>query len=179
MVGIGGAYGLPEPPLPLDSAGLRDSVSLAVAGQAEPVIIFPAKPFRQKGKKYMSKRSGQAGQVFLRNNRWVGRFYVDVPGQDSRVRKATVLGLKGELTKPQARRKLKDLLAGEGVNTPEHLERSQRPPTTFNDVVDLWESKRLPQLKESSRYSFPKLIAKHLRPFFGPVPFETTSKRVP
>jgi len=25
-----------------------------------------AKPFRQKGRKYMSKRSGQAGQVFLR-----------------------------------------------------------------------------------------------------------------
>lgn len=34
-------------------------------------------------------------------------------------------------------------------------------------MADLWESKRLPQLKESSRYSAPKLIAKHVRPFFG------------
>ncbi len=115
----------------------------------------------------MSKRSGQTGQVFLRNNRWIGRFYVDVPGQTNRVRKAIVLGMKSELTKPQAKLKLKNMLSDEGVNTPEHLDRSLRPPQKFNDVADLWESKRLPQLKESSRYSAPKLVAKHLRPFFG------------
>jgi len=126
-----------------------------------------AKPFRQKGWKYMSKRSGQAGQVFLRNGRWVGRFYVDVQGQTQRVRKAVVLGMKNEVTKPQAKLKLKNMLSEEGVNTPEHLERSLRPPTAFDTVADLWESKRLPQLKESSKYSVPKLLAKHLRPFFG------------
>jgi integrase len=115
----------------------------------------------------MSKRSGQSGQVFLRHDRWVGRFYVDVPGQTRRVRKAVVLGLKSELTKPQARLKLRTMLSDEGVNTPEHLERSLRPAITFNDVADQWESKRLSQLKESSRYSNPKLLTKHLRPFFG------------
>src|ERR1700693_3460590 len=138
-----------------------------------PDVILPkAKPFRQKGRKYMSKRSGQAGQVFLRNDRWIGRYYVDVPEQTNRVRKAVVLGMKKELTKPEARIKLKELLSKEGVNTPEHLERSLRPPKTFGEVADLWESKRLPQLKESSRYSFPKLIAKHLRPFFGSMALE-------
>jgi integrase len=131
-----------------------------------------AKPFRQKGRKYMSKRSGQTGQVFLRNGRWIGRFYVDVLGQTSRVRKAVVLGMKNELTKPQARLKLKTMLSDEGVNTPEHLERSLRPPTVFSAVADLWESKRLPQLKESSKYSVPKLLAKHLRPFFGQMALE-------
>jgi integrase len=131
-----------------------------------------AKPFRQKGRKYMSKRSGQEGQVFLRNGRWVGRFYVDVREQTQRVRKAIVLGMKKELTKPQARLKLKTMLSEEGVNTPEHLERSLKPPTLFNAVADSWESKRLPQLKESSRYSAPKLITKHLRPFFGLMPLE-------
>lgn len=120
----------------------------------------------------MSKRSGQAGQVFLRNNRWVGRFYVDVPGQANRIRKAIVLGMKKELTKPEARNMLKEMLSEEGVNTPEHLERSLRPPKTFDEVADLWELKRLPQLKESSRYSFPKLIAKHLRPYFGSMALE-------
>ena len=82
------------------------------------VNVPTAKPFRQKGKKYMSKRSGQTGQVFLRNNRWVGRFYVDVPGQTNRVRKAVVLGMKNEITKPQAKLKLKTMLSAEGVNTP-------------------------------------------------------------
>src|SRR5580704_1563450 len=113
------------------------------------VTIPPAKPFRQR-RKFMSKRSGQAGQVFLRNDRWVGRFYVDVPGQVERVRKAIVLGMRKELTKPQAKNKLRDLICEVGVNTPEHLERSLRPATTFGHVADLWEAKRLPQLKESS-----------------------------
>jgi integrase len=35
-----------------------------------------------------------------------------------------------------------------------------------------WESKRLPQLKESSQYSFPLIIAKHLGPFFGGMALE-------
>lgn len=127
----------------------------------------PATPFRQKGRKHMSKRSGQAGQVFLRNDRWVGRFYIDVPEESNRMRKAVVLGMKQELTKSEARLKLKNIIYEEGVNTPEHLERSLRPPTTFNDVADAWEVKRLPQLKESTQYSAPKSIAKYLRPFFG------------
>jgi integrase len=64
------------------------------------------------------------------------------------------------------------MLSDEGVNTPEHLERSLRPATVFNTVADLWESKRLPQLKESSKYSVPKLLAKHVRPFFGQTALE-------
>lgn len=120
----------------------------------------------------MSKRSGQSGQVFLRNGRWIGRFYADVSGETKRTRKAVVLGMKRELTRPEAKRKLLDYITVEGVNTPAHLERSLRPPTTFNAIADEWESKRLPQLKESSRYSAPKLIAKHLRPFFGSMALE-------
>ncbi len=118
----------------------------------------------------MSKRSGQAGQVFLRCGRWVGRFYVDVPGESGRVRRAVVLGMKRELTRPEAKRKLLEIITEEGVNTPAHLERALKPPTTFNDVADAWEAKRLPQLKESTRYAAPKQIAKYLRPFFGPMP---------
>jgi hypothetical protein len=108
--------------------------------------------------------------VFLRNNRWIGRYYVDVPGEFKRQRRAVVLGLKPELTKPEAKLKLLTLITTEGINTPEDLERSVRPLKTFNDVADAWESKRLPQLKESTQYMGPKLIAKYLRPFFGHTP---------
>jgi integrase len=110
--------------------------------------------------------------VFLRNKRWIGRFYVDVPGDSSRKRRALVLGTKKELTRSEAKRKLMEVLTQEGVNTPTHLERSLKPPTTFADVADAWELKRLPQLKESSRYTTPKLIAKHLRPPFGRMALE-------
>src|SRR5207245_1852261 len=84
---------------------------------------------------------------FLRNDRWVGRFYVDVAGQSKRMRKAIVLGMKTELTKTEARLKLLTTITAEGVNTPAHLERSLRPPKVFNDVADAWEAKRLPQFK--------------------------------
>jgi integrase len=121
----------------------------------------------------MSKRSGQTGQVFLRCGRWVGRFYVDVPGEAKRMRRAVVLGMKTELTKPEARRKLLDMITDQGVNTPAHLERSLKPPKTFNRVADAWEAKRLPQLKESTQYAAPKQIAKYLRPFFGSMALES------
>ena len=134
--------------------------------------VLAATPFRQKGRKYMSKRSGQTGQVFLRNDRWVGRFYVDVPEASKRKRRALVLGMKGELNRSEAKWKLLDIIMQQGVNTPTHLERSLRPPTTFADVADAWELKRLPLLKESSRYVTPKLIAKYLRPFFGQMVLE-------
>lgn len=109
----------------------------------------------------------------LRNNRWVGRYYVDVLGQSKRVRKAIVLGMKNELTKPEARRKLLEVIAEEGVNTPEHLERSVKPLTTFNEIADAWEERRLPQLKISTQCTAPKQISRHLRPFFGSRALET------
>ena len=121
----------------------------------------------------MSKRSGQTGTVHLRNNRWVGRYYIDVFGQPNRVRLAVVLGMKHELTKCAAKLKLLGMITEAGVNTPSHLERSLKAPVVFADVADLWEQKRLPQLKISTQDSAPHQIAKHLRPFFGALPLES------
>jgi hypothetical protein len=90
----------------------------------------------------MSKRSGQSGQVFLRHGRWIERFYIDVPGQSKRVRKAVVLGMKNEITKSQAKLKLKTILSDEGVNT----------ATTFGAVAEQWEQKRLPQVKDFGKW---------------------------
>jgi hypothetical protein len=75
--------------------------------------------------------------------------------------------MKQEITKPEAKRKLLDIITQEGVNTPSHLERSLKPPLVFADIANTWEAKRLPELKESSRYTAPRLLAKYMRPFFG------------
>ena len=48
----------------------------------------------------MSKRSGQSGQVVVRNGKYVGRYYVDTP--ERRIRKAVVLGLLSEQHQPDA-----------------------------------------------------------------------------
>ena len=118
----------------------------------------------------MSKRAGQTGALILRHDRWVGRFYVDTP--EGRTRKAVVLGLRSELSKTEAKLKLLNLITGEGVNTPQHLERLLKPVTVFADVASAWELKRLPHLKESSQYATPKLLAKHIRPYFDAMPID-------
>jgi integrase len=115
----------------------------------------------------MSKRSGQSGSVRLQGNKWYGRYWRDVPGKSKREHPSVVLGTKGKMTKPQARRRLMEIVEAEGVNTPEHLERALKPVVTFNNLADAWEQKRIPQLKPSTQYTAPCLNAKHLRPFFG------------
>ena len=76
------------------------------------------------------------------------------------------------MTKQDARRKLLGIIHSEGVNTAAHLERSMSPAVTFNKVADSWIDKHLPTLKVSTQHSAPKLIKKHLRPFFGALPIE-------
>ena len=122
-------------------------------------------PFRRKGGRRMSKRSGQSGSVFVRNGRYVGRYYEDT--SEGRTKRAVTLGLKSEMTKPEAKRRLLDIISSEGINEPAHLERALGSAKTFNDVADQWERIRVPKLGLSSQYMNPKLVAKHLRPFFG------------
>ncbi|HWF03147.1 MAG TPA: tyrosine-type recombinase/integrase, partial [Candidatus Angelobacter sp.] len=118
----------------------------------------------------MLRRSGQTGSVKLVGKMWYGRYWRDVPGEEKRKHPLVVLGSKSEMTKPEARRKLLDIIIREGVNTPEHLEASTKPAVpvvTFNTVADAWELKRLPHLKPSTQNTAPLLLKKHLRPFFG------------
>jgi integrase len=115
----------------------------------------------------MSKRSGQSGSVRLVGSKWYGRYWRDVPGQAKREHPTVVLGKKSSMTKPEARRKLMDIIASGGVNTPQHLEKALKPVVTFNHVADAWELKRVPQLKPSTQYMAPVLNRKYLRPFFG------------
>jgi integrase len=136
-------------------------------------IIPAATPTRQQRKgRSMSKRSGQAGSVRLVGSKWYGRYWRDVPGKVKREHPSVVLGQKSSMTKPEARRKLMDIIVAEGVNTPEHLENALRPVVTFDHLADAWELKRLPQLKPSTRYTAPCLNKKYLCPFFGPMPPE-------
>jgi integrase len=107
---------------------------------------------------------------------WYGRYRRDVAGQQNRSHLAVVLGSKSEMTKQQAKKKLLDIIVKEGLNNPNFLDGLTVPAVpalTFNAVADLWELKRLPQLKESSQYLAPILARKYLRPFFGALPLES------
>lgn len=122
----------------------------------------------------MSKRF-QTGSVRLIGKNWQGRYWRDVPGKEKRDHPSVVLGCKSEMTKPEARRKLLDIIENEGLNNTDFLKQPEIPAVpvlTFNGVADSWELKRLPQLKESTQYAAPILNKKHLRPFFGNMALE-------
>lgn len=136
-------------------------------------IILAATPIRQQRRgRSMSKRSGQSGSVRLVGSKWYGRYWRDVPGKAKREHPSVVLGKKSEMTKPEARRKLKEIITSEGVNTPQHLEKALTPVVTFNHVADAWELRRLPLLKPSTQYTAPMLNRKYQRPFFGQMALE-------
>ena len=157
--------------------GLRSqdgTTGQAVTSECGDAMVFTAtlNQQRQKAGRCMRKRSGQSGSVKLVGTRWVGRYWRDVPGKDKREHPAVNLGEKSEMTKPEARRKLLDIIAAEGVNTPQHLEKALKPAVTFNKIADEWEAKRLPQLHTSSQHIIPARLRLHVRPFFGEMSIE-------
>jgi integrase len=119
----------------------------------------------------MSKRSGQSGSVWLAGSKWYGRYWRDVQGKEKREHPLVILGEKSSMTKPEARRKLMDIIEAEGVNTPQHLERALKTAVTFNNIADAWEVKRLPLLYKSSQITLSRL-RNHARPFFGEMAIE-------
>lgn len=126
--------------------------------------MSPETPFR-KGRRSMSRRSGQDGSISIRNNQYVGRYYEDTA--EGRTRRAMILGSVKEMSKPEAKRRLREIISRAGVNEVSHLEQALGTARTFSDAVKGWERTRLPKLSLSSQYQQPKLIARHLTPFFG------------
>jgi hypothetical protein len=110
-------------------------------------------------------RSGQSGSVWLAGTKWYGRYWRDVQGKEKREHPLVVLGEKFSMTKPEARRKLMDIIEAEGVNTPQHLEKALKSAVTFNSIADAWEVKRLPLLYNSSQTITRSRIRNHARPY--------------
>ena len=98
----------------------------------------------------MARRSGQAGNVVVKGDLWHGRFYCDVPGQDKRVRRSIAIGPRKEMTKPEAKRKLRSLLEQMGINTEAHLDHAIKPVETFAQKAKWWEENVLTMHKPSS-----------------------------
>ena len=125
----------------------------------------------------MARRSGQAGNVVGKGDMWHGRFYCDVPGQMQRVRKSIAIGPRKEMTKPEAKRKLRSLLEQMGVNSSAHLNRAINPVETFAQKVQWWEDNVLPNHKPSSQNSSHYVLKKHLIPHFGDLPLDMVDER--
>ena len=134
-----------------------------------PAIINVAtvRTVHRRGKS-MSRRTGQNGTLEQRNGAWRGRFLVDVPGQMGRQKRSVVLGFKKEMTKSEAKRKLKEIIRQEGIDLPTYM-----IPSTLSlaQKVELWERAYVAKRKPSTQ----GLIAYHLTyllPKWGKSPVE-------
>jgi integrase len=122
----------------------------------------------------MSRRSGQSGSVVKKGSMWHVRFYVDLPEHEKRQRKSVPIGPcigKNKLTKPEAVRKGRELVASLKVNTAEHLQRAINvsPNTTFGRRVEWCRKyhKAWTDGKPSSVLSMECQLTKHILPRFG------------
>jgi integrase len=116
----------------------------------------------------MSRRTGQNGTIEERNGAWRGRYLIDVPGQAERQKRSVVLGFKRDMTKSEAKRKLKEIIRQEGIDLPTYVIPSTE---NFAQRVQRWEQTYVAKRKPS----YQDLIAYHLTylvPKWGKSPVE-------
>ena len=106
---------------------------------------------------------------------WHGRYYVDLP--DRRKRVSVPLGPIDQLTKPEAKRKLRDLLEQSGVNTEAHLLQAINVGKTFEQESAWWRENKLSLFKPSCQETMGSHIDKYLLPKFGELSIDAVDER--
>ena len=102
---------------------------------------------------------------------FIGRYRVLIPESQKWARRAVPIGRRKEMTKPEARRKLRLLLDEMSVNKDASLMKAFGPGETFKQKATRWENTDLIMCKPSSR-NIPYIIKKHLLSIFGDLPLE-------
>jgi integrase len=143
--------------------------------EAGHATLSAAMPSQKRGKS-MTRRSGQSGTVVRKGNRWYGRFYQDVVGQEKRRYVSVPLGLvkqKGKsegMTESEAKRKLRSLLENLGLNSMETFTRIVQPGPTFREVAEWWKEHKLSMCAPSYQETRGAYLETHLLRFFGSRP---------
>ncbi len=117
----------------------------------------------------MSRRTGQNGTIEVRNGAYRGRWLEDVPGVHERVKRSVVLGLTREMTKSEARRKLRGVISATGMDSP-----SYRIPSgdSFAARVERWEQNYLVRMKPSNQSNMRYHLNAYLLPKWGTTPVD-------
>jgi integrase len=138
---------------------------------------FPAAtPVRRRGK-CMNRRIGQDGSVFQRGfaNEWnlkapaYGRYWIDVPGCNDRKRRVVSLGVCP--SRSIAKRKLREHIEREGVNSKAYFNTSTAPATTFSAQAAKWmaslSTRRRRPVKPATLRGWQAALDKWLLPNLG------------
>ena len=103
--------------------------------------LSDATAIRRKRGPSLSRRKGQTGNVFQHCKPWkptapaYGRYWFDVPGAE-RKRRTVALGVCA--TRSAARRKLREHIEAEGINTNQTFTSTTAPATTFRAQAAKW-----------------------------------------
>ena len=127
--------------------------------------LEPPAPNRKR--KSMSTRSGQSGTVVRKGQMWHGRYYADVPGSEKRTRASVPIGPIKEMTKTEAKRKLRTMLEQMGLNADDHLVRLETNARTFSTLAEWWRENKMSVFKPSSQENMGDQIDRYLLPRFG------------
>lgn len=124
----------------------------------------------------MSRRTGQSGNVELRHGKWRGRILIDVPGQFERVKRSVIVGSAKDMTKTEAKRRMREVIAGLGINSPEY----QIPSVlTFERHAEEWEQAYITRMKPSNQALLRQVLKRYLLPKWGKVPVDSiTAEKV-
>jgi len=104
--------------------------------------LLDATAIRRKRGPSLSRRIGQQGNVFQHCKQWnptaptYGRYWIDVPGCSGRKRQTITLGICS--SRSIARRKLREHIEREGVNSKETFTTNTTPATTFRAQAAKW-----------------------------------------
>lgn len=125
----------------------------------------------------MSRRRHQNGNLIRTKHGWSMRYYVQGEGQRERVQK--FLGTFDELTKPQAKTRMAEVLADINNNPVVHPRLTQ----TFAEYAEQWlakcETRKRKPVKASVIYGWRVLLNRHLLDFLGPIPLaDVDSKKL-
>jgi integrase len=140
-----------------------------------PTVTLPAATtIRRKRGPSLSRRIGQTGNVFQHSKEWnpaapaYGRYWIDIPGAE-RKRRTVTLGVC--TTRSAARRKLREHIEAEGVNTAHSFTSTTAPATTFRAQAAQWikslSTRRRRPVKPATIFGWQHALDKWILPNVG------------
>lgn len=130
---------------------------------------------RRKRGKSLSRRVGQTGNVFQHCDPWnqtaptYGRYWLDVLGSAERKRRTVSLGVCA--TRSVARRKLREHIEVEGINSKGNFATNTAPATTFRAQASRWieslSTRRRKPVKPATVSNWQHALGKWVLPTLG------------
>lgn len=141
------------------------------------VSVLSATAIRRKRGPSLSRRIGQSGNVFQHGHKaqWqptapaYGRYYIDLPGVAERKRRTVTLGVCP--TRSVARRKLREHIETEGINSKEAFTTTTAPAMTFRVQAERWiaalPTRRRRPVKPATIFGWRHALDKWILPKLG------------